>query len=336
MGHVTALAIASLVKVPEIGAVFTSPPSAHERAAAPAPRSSLARLRWTSIIVGMTLTMAPLAASAQRSDVEPSKQGYWWYEEPKLEKSAEQAEALVKPDIPPMAQLATWTPPRIRQLIEQQRDYAATVLTVEAVADFWRLQDFARRKARAFAGVTQLAMLQHPELNSKSANPMVGDARAELNAQKDGLRRGYLRSKASEFALVMFSRATCGYCRVQWPIVQRFQEEVGWQVTLMDIDRRRDVARRYGVEITPTTMLIRRNSAQRMIIASGVETYPNLAQMAYQGTRLLSGDIRPEQFMTGPGEEDGFFDALANGPVSATDPRALGGDLIISDPGPQR
>jgi hypothetical protein len=64
-----------------------------------------------------------------------------------------------------MAELATWTPPKIRKLIEQQRDYAATVLTVDAVADFWRLQDFARRKARAFAGVTQIAMLQHPELN---------------------------------------------------------------------------------------------------------------------------------------------------------------------------
>jgi hypothetical protein len=29
---------------------------------------------------------------------------------------------------------------------------------------------------------------------------------------------------------------------------------------------------------------------------------------------LLSGDIRPEQWLTGAGE-NGFFDALANGPV---------------------
>jgi conjugal transfer pilus assembly protein TraF len=32
----------------------------------------------------------------------------------------------------------------------------------------------------------------------------------------------------------------------------------------------------------------------------------------------LNGDIRPEQFMTGAGEEGGFFDALANGPVSVS------------------
>lgn len=287
-----------------------------------------------SALAVLVVLLLPAAAMAQEPGIPAKpKQGYWWYEAPKPPPAPDDPDALKKPVIPPMKELATWTPPRIRRLIEAQRDYAATVLTVDAVADFWRLQDFARRKARAFAGVTQIAMLQHPELNSKSANPMVGDARSELTAQKDALRRTYLRAHANEFALVMFSRATCGYCRVQWPIVQRFQEEMGWQVTLLDVDRRADVKERFGVEITPTTMVIRRNSQQRMIIASGVEAYPNLAQMAYQAVRLLRGDIRPEQFMTGPGEDDGFFDALGNGPVSATDPRALGGDLIDASAG---
>jgi conjugal transfer pilus assembly protein TraF len=123
---------------------------------------------------------------------------------------------------------------------------------------------------------------------------------------------------------------------VQWPIVQRFQEEMGWQVTLQDIDRKPELAQRFGVEITPTTMLIRRNSQQRMVIASGIEAYPNLIQTAYNAVRLLSGDIRPEQFITGAGEENGFFDALANGPVSSTDPRALGGDLVDARVGPDK
>lgn len=93
-------------------------------------------------------------------------------------------------------------------MIEAQRDYAATVLTVDAVADFWRLEDFARRKARAFAGVTQLAMLEHPELNSKSANPMVGDARDQLLAAKDDTRRvyGMMMDGASRY----FARAGYG------------------------------------------------------------------------------------------------------------------------------
>ncbi|OHT21666.1 hypothetical protein BHE75_03677 [Sphingomonas haloaromaticamans] len=290
-------------------------------------------------MAGVAFLAVPQSVNAQgeRPAAAVSKQGYWWYQAPPSPpEKPDDADALVKPVIPPMAELATWAPPKIRKLIEQQRDYAATVLTVDAVADFWRLQDFARRKARAFAGITQIAMLQYPELNSKSANPMVGDARSELTAEKDAIRRSYLRAHGGEFALVMFSRSTCGYCRVQWPIIQRFQEEMGWQVTLMDIDKRPEVRERFGVEITPTTMVIRRGSQQRMIIASGVEAYPNLAQMAYQAVRLLRGDIRPEQFMTGPGEDAGFFDALGNGPVSASDPRALGGDLVgaSSEPRP--
>lgn len=271
------------------------------------------------LILTSLLASMPLPTGAQAQS-ESGKQGYWWYApEPA---PIEPKPALMRPLIPPMAELATWTPPRIRKLIEQQRDYAATVLTVDAVADFWRLQDFARRKARAFAGVTQLALLQHPELSSKSANPMVGDARDQLLAYKDDARRRYLRAHGGEFALVMFSRASCGYCRVQWPIVQRFQEEMGWQVTLMDLDRRPELGNRFGVEVTPTTMIIRRGSPQRMVIASGVEAYPALSQLAYQAVRLLTGDIRPEQFMTGAGEDGGFFDALGLGPVAASDPRA--------------
>ncbi len=134
---------------------------------------------------------------------------------------------------------------------------------------------------------------------------------------------------AGGFALVMFSRNSCGYCRVQWPIIERFREETGWQVTLMDLDRRPDLGARFGVSVTPTTMVIRRGSAQRMVIATGVEAYPALAQIAYQAVKLLTGDIKPQQFLTGAGEEGGFFDALANGPVGASDAVAAddgGGD----------
>lgn len=259
------------------------------------------------------------------------KAGYWWYVAPQTARSTE-AEEVAKPDIPPMVELARLSPAAIRKLIEAQRDYAATVLTVEAVTDFWRLQDFARRKARAFAGVTQIAMLQHPELNSRSANPMVGDARALQSGQRDAARRAYLRAQASEFALILFSRASCAYCRVQWPILERFREEMGWSVSEIDVERRPEAGLRFGVEVTPSVMLIRRNSPQHMLIATGVEAYPALAQMAYQAVRLLKGDIRPEQFLTGPGQDGGFFDALGNGPVSADSREDEGGTVVAGVP----
>lgn len=289
----------------------------------------------TALLAGAALfAAAPAAAQTAAAN---EVRGYWWYQAPPAAPDAvpPAEDDVVKPEIPPMTELAKWSPPRIAKLIVAQRDYAATVLTVDAVSDFWRLQDFARRKARAFAGVTQLALLTHPELNAKAANPLIGEARDALSLQKDQVRRQYLRAHAADFALVMFSRSTCPYCRVQWPILQRFQDEMGWQVTLMDIDQRPDLAQRYGVQETPTTMVIRRGSAQRMVISAGIDTYPNIAQLAYQAVKLLTGDIRPEQWLTGAGEENGFFDALANGPVSPSDPRVTGGDAASSSR-PQR
>ena len=100
------------------------------------------------VAAATSIVLASMPANAQtEGQAQGQRQGYWWYEapRPKPEERAE-PDGLVKPVIPPMAELATWTPPKIRKLIEEQRDYAATVLTVDAVADFWRLQDFARRK----------------------------------------------------------------------------------------------------------------------------------------------------------------------------------------------
>jgi conjugal transfer pilus assembly protein TraF len=45
--------------------------------------------------------------------------------------------------------------------------------------------------------------------------------------------------------------------------------------------------------------------------------------MAYQAVRLLTGDLRPEQFMTVAGEERGFFDALSLGRIASSDRSAI-------------
>ena len=144
---------------------------------------------------GFAAAAIALAATTASADAQPNgepKLGYWWYAPKPPEASEPDADQLPPPPvIPPMTELAKWSPPRIAKLITEQRDYAATVLTVDAVADFWRLQDFARRKARAFAGVTQLAMLTHPELSARSAYPVVGDARDAMGAQKDATRRAH-------------------------------------------------------------------------------------------------------------------------------------------------
>src|SRR3546814_12258127 len=93
-----------------------------------------------------------------------------------------------------------------------------------------------------------------------------------MGAEKEAVRRRYLRAHAGQFALVMFSRNSCGYCRVHWPILERFREETGWQVTQMDHERRPARGQRFGIEITPTTLVIRPDSAEMRGMYTGVES----------------------------------------------------------------
>lgn len=56
----------------------------------------------------------------------------------------------------------------------------------------------------------------------------------------------------------------------------------------------------------------------RLATPSSMKSLANSGGKFASTDGLLNCDIRPEQFMTGAGEEVGFFDALANGPVSAS------------------
>ena len=84
-------------------------------------RASL--LSLVALAVGVAV---PAAAQLSRTAQPEPKQGYWWYQAPPPKDDDADPEALAKPRIPPMAELARLTPPKIRKLIEAQRDYAAS------------------------------------------------------------------------------------------------------------------------------------------------------------------------------------------------------------------
>lgn len=277
-------------------------------------------------LFALAVSHSPVSASEQVG-AESEKAGYWWYVDPPKETKADET-IPPKPQMPSTAELAAMPVSKVRKLIEEHREYAITVLTVDAVKNFWKLEDFARRKSRAFAGVTQIVMLQNPSLNPRGSYPLVGEARDRMTANRDAIRTQYLRSVRNEFGVIMFARQGCGYCDVQWPIVQRFRDSFQMDVSVVDIDQRPDIASRFGVDVTPTTMVVRRGSSQSMIVANGVEAYPVLVQQAYQAIRLLRGDIEPAEFMTAPGNDGGYFDPTANGPIAPSVAQVIGGDPV--------
>src|SRR3546814_2227838 len=89
-----------------------------DRASSPYGEAAVkvARIAFAAMIAVTT----PCALAQARDD---ARTGYWWYQAPPAPvEEQDDPDAVVKPVSPAMAELDTWTPPKIRQLIEPPRD----------------------------------------------------------------------------------------------------------------------------------------------------------------------------------------------------------------------
>ncbi len=261
----------------------------------------------TLVTIGFVMPFAVMA-SPERND---AKSGYWFYLE--AEKEEEAIELPPAPYIPRGRALEALKPSEIQELINDQLDYALVSQTTEAVADYHRLIDLSRRRARGFAALTNIVLLENPGLNPRSAYPVTNAGRDELTRTRERERTRRLHKERQEFALIMFSSKNCTFCTSQWNVLQLFAERTGWIVNKTDIHLEPDKAGRFGVEGTPRTIMIRRNTNQWFTVAVGSESYPVIADNAYRGIRLLKGEITNQQFFNSEGDDGGFFDPTSRG-----------------------
>lgn len=213
--------------------------------------------------------------------------------------------------LPPTETLMALHPDEFRPLMESYKKESIWRPTVENVTAYYRLEDVARRRAAGWAAVKHLVMLQNPALAVSAQYPITGAGiRARTRQQQDDLA-AVLTGARDEFGLVFLVQAGCPYCKAQRPILGRLASRFGWQVAEVDVAERPEAAERFGVETTPTILLVRRGDNRFLPVAIGVEDQPTLAQNLYRGIRLMRGEIRPEQFFTLDTEAGGPFDPLA-------------------------
>jgi conjugal transfer pilus assembly protein TraF len=256
-------------------------------------------------LIALALLLAAQAACAGNSE----KKGYWWGFD---DAPADQDRKPAHPDLPPPPgeqRLLALYPTDVEKLIQQYRDYALWKMTPEHVEWYYRLQDFARRRANAFMSVTQVVMLQHPGLNMNTEYPETTpgiDAHAARQQQDiDAL----LKRDADHAALILLSRAGCAYCEVQRNTLRYFrQQHPGWQLREVDVDRQPRIKAKFSVDYTPTTVVILRGSQQWFPVAVGVESVTGLEQNLYRALRLLEGDSDPARFTLQGYQQDGIMD----------------------------
>lgn len=262
-------------------------------------------------ILLMFLLVCLSSAVCASSQVESKKRGYWWGEA--VELPTKEDEYPTPPPNPKTEDLMMMHPKELRELEEQYREYAIWKKTREATKDYWTVVDAARKQARAFTALTAVTMLENPQLNARSQNPITNAGRAAKRKQHDDSVTERLMSARKEFALVMFSQPGCTYCDVQRNTLKFFTDKHYWPFKEIDITKEPDIAQRFNINMTPITILIKKGTEKWMNIAVGVESVPNIEDNTYRAVRLMKGESTPQQFYTPEYMEGGFYDPKAGG-----------------------
>jgi conjugal transfer pilus assembly protein TraF len=248
---------------------------------------------------------APVRAVAHL-DKGGERQGFWWKKEPARQEKETDADTLGPP--PSEEELLKLHPKQIAKLIEDYRDNALWKMQPKEVTWYYTLQDFARRRARAFMNVTDVVMLENPALNMNTVypeSPPGQDARLEQYNQSITKRLDEERERAG---LVLLTRQGCAYCEAQRAALKYFQARHGWEVKEVDIDESPQIAAQFGVEYTPTTVVVFRGTDQWMPVSVGVDTVPSIEEGLYKALRLIMGETTPEQFDVHEYQDGGPYD----------------------------
>lgn len=256
---------------------------------------------------------APAAAPASPkapAGPEPTKRGYWFYDKPKEveEKKAEPSPVTPLAAPPKEDDLLKMHPTQVSKLIEEYRQYALFTMEPEQVRWYFELQDFARRRSRAFMNVTELVMLNNPQLNMNAEYPTNVPGSNARVARREATIQQRLSRERGKVALIMLSSQACGFCEAQRGTLKFFQQKHGWEVREVDIQQRPDMVTRFGTSSTPTTFIIFRDTGNWMPVAVGVESVPRIEENAYRAIRMINGETTPEQFTMQEHEDGGLLD----------------------------
>lgn len=242
------------------------------------------------------------------------KGGFYWYEDDPVPEADPEAERqlyeMPPPDTYSYQDLWKMHPDQRAKILETRKRILSQEPTIENALRFLESQDIAQRKATAAAGAMAAASQMNPKFNGMHLVSMTPSAKQVYHQAKGESIDSILDSGAEEFALVVFETAGCQYCDVQRPIIDRFEATHSWVVKYVDIDEYRQLADRYGIEITPSVLMLVKGSNDAVPISTGVVTMPDLRERVVRAIRYVRGEIEPAQWFNNSNGNDNGNDPL--------------------------
>jgi conjugal transfer pilus assembly protein TraF len=249
-----------------------------------------------------------------------SHTGWWWYErdtpleEKKVPKETEKADPENEGKTYPSLSLYTeerlfdMDPGEFQKIMDGFRAKAIRWPTEGNVTEYYRVSEIARKKALAFTNTSEYVWQKHPELSTVADYPTnTPGMQAKYGMEKEERER-VLEENRDDFALVMFVRPGCEFCDEELKIIKWFTETTGWVVKEVDISRQPELARRFGVTITPSLILIQKGNKEYMPVSAGVATANEIEDKAYRTVRLLKKEISPDEYSLYEFQRGGSYD----------------------------
>jgi conjugal transfer pilus assembly protein TraF len=279
-------------------------------------------LNWLLLFFSAALFCAPCYAEEigqnKSSDIpvrgpyyQEKKWGWYWFEDLNQEQIEEKRNApqAVKekdsgryPSLKNYTYEALWNmhPDDFTELTEKINKKAVQYPTEENLLETIVLNDIARRKSVAFAGVYTLVTQKHPEYNSLDSYPITTPGKLALRDTMHDSISGVLAGAKKEFGLVIFTRDNCRFCDAQKVIIDRYlHSSYQWSVKEANISndfQSAAMAESMGVETVPAIFLIYRVTGESMPISTGVTSFDELRNKLYWTIRYMRKEVSPEQY----------------------------------------
>jgi len=252
----------------------------------------------------LALALSCLAGSTMAQDTQfyqDAKKGWFWYEATLLEAKEEQIQESMPKPLPSLTDYSTeqlWDmhPDDFQALLMEFQKKAVQRPTEENVHEYLTMQDLARRKAAAYANVASYVIQKYADLDVGREYPVAAPGViARVKMQKEEIS-ATIQEAAADHALLYFASQDCSYCREQQQILRYFTDRYGWQIKEIDVDALPGIAARFGIQTTPTLLLIAKNRSDYIPVASGVVALDELERSLYRSIRLLKGQITPQEY----------------------------------------
>ena len=260
----------------------------------------------------LLLFLIPSTVHAEMESFEDYKKGWYWYEVIPNEKEQPEDEVQQEPSISEYSYDQLWKmhPDDFQEYLNQVTKFAVQFPTEKNVTQYLKVQDVARRKSVAFAAVVDFIGQKNPQYSTEDVYPLTAPGRVALTSMQSKEYDDVIFQAKDEFGLIMFSQTGCDFCDAQKSILTFFENQYHWPVRLVDVLDYPNFAAQFGIEQTPSIILVHKTSQDYLPVSSGVISMSNLKKRLHRSIRYMQGKISPEQWALYEFEKQSGHDPL--------------------------